>query len=100
MPKVKICDIKPKMRDIEVIGQIVRICPKQFIYTKYGFAYLAKATLKDETGSIPVNLWRKQIDIVSEGKKVKIINGFVKVFRNKLELNIGNDGQIIPIEQE
>jgi len=87
------------MRNIEVIGQIVNISERRYVQTKFGPADVATATLEDETGSIHVNLWRQQIDIVSEGKIVKIINAFARLYGNRLELSIGKDGQILSIAE-
>jgi len=97
MPRVKICEIQAGMRNIEVIGQIVNISERRHVQTRFGSADVATATLEDETGAIHVNLWRQQIDIVSAGKIVKIINAFARLYGNRLELNIGKDGQILSI---
>lgn len=98
MPKMKICDIQPDMRNIEVTGRIVRIGERRQVQTKFGPADVAKATLEDETGSINLSLWRQQIDLVKEGDNVKLINAFARTFGGQLELNIGRDGQIITVE--
>ncbi len=99
MPCVKIREIQAGTRNIEVTGRIVNISERRHIQTKFGPADVATATLADETGSIHVNLWRQQIDIVSEGKIVKIINAFARLYGNRLELNIGKDGQILSIAE-
>jgi len=41
-----------------------------------------------------LTLWGKQADGVDAGKKVTIANGFVKEFRNELQLGIGKQGTI------
>lgn len=95
MPRVKICEIQADMRNIEVVGRIVSMSEKRHVQTRFGPADVAIAILEDETGSIHVNLWRQQIDAVSEGKIIKIVNAFAKPYHNRLELNIGKDGQIV-----
>lgn len=99
MPRVKIHEIQIGMRNIEVIGQIVGVSERRHIQTRFGPADVATATLEDETGSIHVNLWRQQIDMVSKDKIVKIINAFTRLYNDKLELNIGKDGEIITVEK-
>ena len=99
MPRVKIREIQAGMKNIEVIGQIFNISERRHVQTRFGPADVASATLEDETGSIHVNLWRQQIDAVHEGKIVKIINAFARFYGNRLELNIGKDGQVLSIEQ-
>lgn len=100
MPKVKVGEIQAGMRNIEVAGRIVRVSPRKRVQTRFGFADVATAILKDETGSIHINLWRQQIDSAREGKIVKIINAFVRAYGDRLELNIGKDGQILTGEEE
>lgn len=100
MAGVKICEIQAGMRSIEVTGRIVGLSSRKRVQTRFGLADVATATLEDETGSIHINLWRQQIESASEGKTVKIINGFVRTYGNRLELNVGSDGQIIPVNEE
>lgn len=95
MPKVKVSEIQADMRNIEVTGRIVRISERRHVQTKFGAVDVATATLEDETGSIDVSLWREQIDSVHEGETVKLINAFTRTYRNRPQLNIGRDGQII-----
>jgi len=100
MAEVKIQDIQPGMRNIEVTGRITKIGERRNVQTKFGPADVATATLEDETGSIDLSLWRQQIDMVKEGDNVKLINDFTRVFGCKTQLNIGKEGEIINIEKE
>jgi len=100
MPLLKIKDIQAGMENIEVVGRITELSEKRRVQTRFGQADLATAVLKDETGSIAVNLWRQQIDSVNEGGVVRIINAFAKVYNDRLELSIGGDGQIISISEK
>jgi ssDNA-binding replication factor A large subunit len=94
---VKISEIQSEMENIEVVGRVIDISEKRQVLTRYGPADIATATLKDETGSIHLNLWRQQIDSVREGKMVRIINAFTRVYNDRLELNIGQSGYIAPV---
>ena len=98
MAVTKIGDISENMKNIEVTGTITNLSERRRVNTRYGLADVAKADLEDETGSIRINLWRDQIDCVAEGKMVKVINGFAKTYQERLELNIGKNGQISVIE--
>jgi replication factor A1 len=100
MPLIKICDIRSGMRNIEVVGRITDISKRRRVQTRFGPADVATAILRDKTGSIRINLWRQQIDEVSEGKAIKLINAFAKIYNDMLELNIGRDGEIIPLEEK
>jgi len=52
------------MRGICVTGTIVSIGDVRVVETRYGPARVAQAVLRDESGSIILNLWRGQIDTV------------------------------------
>jgi replication factor A1 len=94
LPIVKIAEIQPEMRNIDIVGSIVEKGETREVITRYGPAQVSWATLKDETGSIRVNLWRGQVKAVNAGDRVQILNAFVKVFGDRIELNIGADGKI------
>ena len=99
MVQLKICDIKEGMRNVEVTGRIVGRGERKRVQTRFGFADVATATLEDETGSIRINLWRDQIDAAREGRYVTVINGFVRVYGDRMELNVGKDGKVVAVEE-
>ena len=92
--RVKIRDIRAGMRNITVEGTIRSKSDVMYLRTRYGPAKFAYAIIEDDTGSIRLNLFRRQVDIVRVGKRVKVVNAFVKEFRGRLELNVGADGKI------
>ena len=54
--------------------------------------------LKDETGQIKLSLWDDQIDMVKQGSKVRITNGYTNSFRGELRLNVGRYGKLEVLE--
>jgi len=96
---VKIADIRGEMRGFEITGKITSKGNIRTVQTKFGNSALCQAVLSDETGSITVNLWRNQIDLVKPGDTVRLENAFVRSFRDQLELNLGSDGKILVIEK-
>lgn len=99
MPRVRVSDIRPDMRNIELTGRISRMGDKREVETKFGPAKFAAAILEDDTGSVRLNLWRWQVDTVREGDTIRIINAFVKTFEGQMELNVGGDGKIIVLSR-
>jgi replication factor A1 len=85
------------MRGLEVSGRIVSIGDAKSVETRFGPARVAQAVLEDETGRIVLNLWRDQIDAVKAGDTVRVENAFVRVFGERMELNVGRDGRIVVI---
>ena len=92
--KIKIRDIRPGMRGITVEGFVRSKSDVRYLRTRYGPAKFAFAIIEDDTGTIRLNLFRKQVDIVKVGKRIRVVNAFVKEFRGNLELNVGADGRI------
>ena len=99
MRQVKIAQIKPGMRGLTITGEAVWKGDKREVQTRFGPATVSSAILEDETGSIRLNLWRQQIDEVEVGDTVRLVNAFVKVYGNEIELNIGSDGRIEVVER-
>ena len=100
MVRVKIEKIMPGMRNLEVMGRIIKIGERKRVETKFGPAEVAAALLEDETGAVRLNLWRWQIDMVREGDLIMLVNAFAKAYGGKTELNVGKDGRIIILERK
>ena len=83
------------MDRVTVSGRITYIGIRRIVKTRYGEAPVARAILEDDTGKIALNLWREQIDLVNEGDVVRVENGFVRTYQDKLELNVGSRGKIV-----
>lgn len=87
------------MRGLEVLGRIVSIGAVKRVETKFGPARFAQAVLEDGTGRIILNLWRDQIDSVKVGDMVRVRNAFVRIFMERMELNVGRDGTITVVRR-
>lgn len=86
------------MHNIEVVSRIVSVDERKRVETIFGSAEVAAAILRDETRSIKLNYWRRQIDTVREGDLVMLVNAFASSFGGVVELNIGGDNRIIVLE--
>ena len=91
---VRIAEVKSGMRELTVVGRILSISETRRVVTRFGPATVAMARLQDESGEVPLNLWRDQISKVRVGDIVKLENAFVNVFNYKNELSLGKDGRI------
>jgi len=100
MVRIKIEKIVPGMRNLEVVGRIIKIGERKRVETKFGPAEVAAALLEDETGTVRLNLWRWQIDIVREGDLVMLVNAFARAYGGKTELSVGRDGRIVILERK
>jgi replication factor A1 len=59
-----------------------------------GTAQVADAVISDETGTIKLSLWDDQINMVKQGDRVSIENGYTQAFRGENSLNIGRYGNL------
>ena len=58
---------------------------------------VAEATLSDDTGAIKLVLWNDQIPQVKVNSSIRIEEGYVKSYRNELQLSVGRWGMIITL---
>nr|KXH73930.1 MAG: hypothetical protein AM324_06195 [Candidatus Thorarchaeota archaeon SMTZ1-83] len=58
---------------------------------------VAEATLSDDTGAIKLVLWNDQIPQVKVNSSIRIEEGYVKSYRNELQLSVGRRGMIITL---
>ncbi|MEM4280902.1 MAG: hypothetical protein QW470_00800 [Candidatus Caldarchaeum sp.] len=99
---VKIGSLTPRSRSVNLVAKVVekpepRVVSSQYDQTEHR---LTEALIADETGAITLVLWDDNIDIVSEGGSVKVTNGFIKLFKGRMQLNLGRFGKIEPADIE
>jgi ssDNA-binding replication factor A large subunit len=99
MRRVQISEIEDGMRELVVEGTVVEKGEPKTVQTRYGPAQLAYAIIDDGTGQIKLNLWRKQIDLVRVGVKIRVENAFAREFRGQVELNVGSNGRIVILDK-
>ncbi|MEM4007527.1 MAG: OB-fold nucleic acid binding domain-containing protein, partial [Nitrososphaerota archaeon] len=59
---------------------------------------LSEALIADETGAISLVLWDERVDEINEGDTVKISNAFIKLYRGRMQLNLGRFGKVESLE--
>ncbi len=91
---MQIKDLTPKSKRVEItLKLIARNEPR---YAK-GFK-ITTFIAADATGQISIPFWNNEADLVKVGDFITIQNGYISVFREKLQLNVGKYGsfQVIP----
>ena len=97
----KIKDLKARMTKVNVKAQVVKISQPKIVLTRFGFqTYVSTAVLEDETDTIEMSLWNKQIESVSPGNVVLIENGQVVLYGGKRQLRLGRNGRLSVVEDE
>lgn len=95
---MKINELKPGMKRVELQGRITEIGEVREVMTKFGEpGRVATAVLEDDSGTIKLSLWNETIDTVSVNNTVKIENGYVTSFRGETQLNVGRYGKLIVV---
>jgi len=91
---MKISDLKTGDNDVSITGEIAEISEPRSVQTKYGANTVAAAVVKDDSGSIKLTLWGRQISLVKQGDTVEISGGYVKEWNGELQLGVGKTGEI------
>ncbi len=77
-----------------VEGKITAISPIRQVNSMRGPSQVADATLQDESGSIGLTLWGADATKYQVGQRIKVVDGWVKEYRGKLQLSLGRSGRI------
>jgi len=93
---VKIGSLTPRSRGVNLIAKVVEKPEPRVVSSQYDQSEhrLTEALIADETGAITLVLWDDNINVVSEGDSIKVTNGFVKLFKGKMQLNLGRFGKV------
>ncbi|MGA2238561.1 MAG: OB-fold nucleic acid binding domain-containing protein [Candidatus Bathyarchaeia archaeon] len=97
---MKVIELKPGMRKVDVEGRIVEKGEPRQVQTRFGeTSTVADAVLTDDSGSIKMSLWNEQIDSFKVNDEVRVENGYITSFRGEAQLNVGRYGRLIPKQQ-
>jgi len=98
----KIEGLTPSSRNVNLVAKVVSKAEPRGVGSQYDQRQhqLSESLIADETGAIQLVLWDENINKVNEGDTVRITNAFVKVFRGRMQLNLGRYGKIEVLDQE
>lgn len=93
---MKLADVEPEKNVTELIVRIMSVAPPRMITTRYGKkTQLTEVLVADEPGSSSIlSLWGFGMGAdLSAGKVIKIIDGWAKEWRGKIQLSLGKSGR-------
>jgi replication factor A1 len=95
----KIEDIRDRQQRVIIEGRVDQIAgPRTVSSRKTGEELkVSDVTLLDETGSIKLVLWNNQIPQVKVNTSIRIEEGYVKTYRDELQMSISQWGMIITL---
>ena len=98
---MKASDIRPDMRRIDIELKVVEVEePRAYIRRDGREGRVTTAIAEDDTGKIKISLWDADIDRVKVGDKIKITNGYARLFRNEVHVSAGIYGKLEVLEQQ
>ncbi|MBN2014206.1 MAG: hypothetical protein JW778_03410 [Candidatus Altiarchaeota archaeon] len=92
---MQIKDLKPNT-PIDVLEvEVSEVSEPREFSSFRGSGKVANATVKDKTGEVKLTLWNDEINLVSQGVKIRIENGWTKEYRGELQVGAGKFGKIV-----
>lgn len=96
---MKINKLLADMRNVDIRFRVIKKGEPREISSADGKELqLAEVEVGDDTGRIFLTLWDKSIEMLGEGDIGEVKNGFIKVIRNELRLNVGKYGELVKVE--
>ena len=95
----QIKDLRAGMKRINIKARVLEVSQPRVVPTRFGFyANVTNAFVTDETGTIQLPLWNKQIDEISAGDRIQVENVKVIAFRGVRQLKVGRSGKVSVIK--
>ena len=92
---MKVSELKPRAAVPEITLEIVSKGETREFANERGSGKVCSAAAKDEDGQeVSLSLWNEQIGMVNEGQKIKIENGYVNTWQDKIQLTLGKFGKL------
>lgn len=92
---MKISELKPGMKRIDIEAKVLNLSEAREVTTRAGEqSRVATADVSDDSGTVKLTLWNEQIDQVKVNTSVKVENGYVTSFRGETQLNVGRYGKL------
>ena len=93
-PKTFIADLRPS-RVATVEATVARVENVREVEARQGGTQRVRnATLTDDTGEISLVLWGNEVELVAEGEKVRIVDGWVKEYKGRPQISLGRTGRL------
>jgi replication factor A1 len=88
-------ELQFRKRHVNLKATVVEIPSKRQVTTRWGApASVSNVKITDDTGSIRLSLWNKQIDTVNVGDDINIQEGHVAKYMGNLQLRLGKKGTL------
>ena len=93
-PSTFISDLKPS-RVATVEATVTKLDSIRELEQRLGgTTRVRNVLLNDGTGEIVLVLWGKDVELVTEGEKVRVVDGWVKDYRGRPQISLGRSGKL------
>jgi replication factor A1 len=93
-PKTFVSDLRPG-RVATFEATVVKLEPVREVEQRVGGRKKVRnGLLKDGTGEIAFVLWGSEVELVAEGDKVRIVEGWVKDYKGRPQVSLGRTGKL------
>ncbi|MGI0129400.1 MAG: OB-fold nucleic acid binding domain-containing protein [Thermoplasmata archaeon] len=93
-PKTFISDLRPG-RVVTLEAVVARLeAPREIEQRTGAKTQVRHGTLRDGTGEVAIVLWGKEVELVAEGDKIRVVDGWVKEYKGRPEISLGRAGRL------
>lgn len=97
---MKASEVRSGMRNVDLDLKIIEVEePRTYISRTGREGRVATAIGEDESGRIKISLWNEEIDRVKAGCRIRMRNGYSKLFRDEVHVSAGMWGRLEVVEQ-
>lgn len=94
-PVTKVKDLKPDLKQVNVLAKVVSVGEAKEIPSKFGSPRrVSEVVVGDETGTVVLSLWQEQIGTVAKDEVIAVDNGYITLVKGKMRLNVGKYGHL------
>ena len=95
----QIKDLRVGMKRVNIKARVLEVSQPRVVATRFGlYASVTNALVTDETGTIQLPLWNKQIDEISADDFIQVENAKVIAFRGVRQLKVDRSGKVSVIK--
>ena len=100
--KEEVGNLNPGSRSLNLTVKVISKNPiREVVSRRDGTSHrVTEALVADETGSILLTLWDDTIESITDGDVVVVNNGYIRLFRGSMRLNIGRFGSLEASEED
>ena len=100
--KEEVGNLNPGSRSLNLTVKVISKNPiREVVSRRVGTSHrVTEALVADETGAILLTLWDDTIESITDGDVVVVNNGYIRLFRGSMRLNIGRFGSLEASEED